>query len=109
MNSYWVYNLPNWAFATLTICAYLSFGLAGLFLTRKLVRKLHRIDHSHNDIVSYYLAAVTVFYGITLGLVAVGTWNTYADISGKIDSEAQVIASIYRDARGYEEPWRGQL
>jgi hypothetical protein len=78
-------------------------------LSRTRVRRLHIKDHSHNDIVGYYLSAVTVFYGITLGLVAVGTWNTYSDIQTKVDKEAQVIASLYRDVNGYPEPARSEL
>lgn len=109
MNFYWVYDLPNWLFAVLTILVYVAFSLGGLFATRKWVKRLHQIDHSHNDIVSYYLAAVTVFYGITLGLVAVGTWDTFTAIDGKVDSEAQVVASIYRDVNGYNEPWRTEM
>ncbi len=109
MKFYWVYDLPNWLFAIVTIIAYIIFGAVGLYLTRKWVRRLHQVDHSHNDIVGYYLAAVTVFYGITLGLVAVGTWGTFSTISSKVDSEAQVIASIYRDVSSYNEPWKSEM
>lgn len=109
MNFYWIYSLPNWLFATLTILIYILFGLGGLYATRKWVRNLHQIDHSHNDIVGYYLAAVTVFYGITLGLVAVGTWDTFSATSSKIDNEAQVVASIYRDVNSYSEPWKSEM
>ncbi|MGI4020684.1 MAG: hypothetical protein ACRYFA_04200 [Janthinobacterium lividum] len=109
MNFYWIYNLPNWLFATLTILVYVLFGLAGLFATRNWVRRLHKIDHSHNDIVGYYLAAVTVFYGITLGLVAVGTWDTFSATSSKVDDEAQVVASTYRDVNSYGEPWKSEM
>jgi nitrate reductase gamma subunit len=70
---YWVYDIPNWLFAFLCIGVFVAFGLLGLTLTRRFVRRVHREDHSHNDVVGFYLAAVTVFYGITLGLVAVGT------------------------------------
>ena len=62
-----------------------------------------------NDIVGYYLGATTLFYGITLGLVAVGTWNTYSEVSIKVDREAQVISSLYRDVNHYPEPVRSAL
>ena len=109
MTMYWVYDLPNWLFGALCIASFLLFSLTGLRLTRGWVRRLHQVDHSHNDIVSYYLAAVTVFYGITLGLVAVGTWNTYSEVETKVDHEAQVIASLYRDVSAYPEPFRTTL
>ena len=73
------------------------------------VRRQHRVGHSHNDIVSYFFAAVTVFYGITLGLLAVSAWTNYSDIESKVDKEAEVISSLYRDLGGYPEPVRSAL
>ena len=93
MDLHWLYDLPNWLFGATIIGVFTAIGLAGLFLTRRLVRRLHRIDHSHNDIVGFYLAAITVFYGITLGLVAVGTWETYSDVQNKVDHEAVALGA----------------
>ena len=109
LSLYWVYDLPNWLFCVLSILAFVAFGVAGLLPSRKWVRRQHRINSSHNDIVGYYLAAVTVFYGITLGLVAVGTWTTYSDVGTTVDREAEVIGSLYRDVGGYPEPVRDAL
>jgi hypothetical protein len=109
LSLYWVYDLPNWLFGLLTIATFVAFGIVGLFPTRKWVRRQHRVDHSHNDIVGYYLAAITVFYGITLGLVAVGTWTTYSDVETIVDREAEVLSSLYRDVDSYPEPLRGTL
>ena len=106
MNLYWVYDLPNWIFGTLTVFVFVVVGLAGLYATRGWVRRLHHIDHSHNDIVGFYLAAVTVFYGITLGLLAVGTWTTYADVQARVEREAIALGGLYRDIDAYPEPVR---
>ena len=106
---YWVYDLPNWSFCLLTIIVFVAFGVAGLLPTRNWVRRQHRVNHSHNDIVGFYLAAVTVFYGITLGLVAVGTWTTYSDVGTKVDREAEVVSSLYRDVSGYPDSIRAAL
>ena len=109
MSMYWVYDLPSWLFGLLTVAAIMAFGSAGLFATRKLVRRLHGVDHSHNDIVGFYLAAIAVFYGVTLGLVAVGTWTTYSDVEAKVDREATAIGALYRDVGSYPEPTRTEL
>lgn len=109
MNFYFLYDLPNWLFASVIILFFVSFGLIGLILSRKIIKRLHQADQAHNDIVSYYLAAMTVFYGITLGLVAAGTWNTYSSLNNKVDEEAQVVASIYRDVRGYPDTLKRKL
>ena len=106
---YWVYEIPNWLFGLLCIGAFITFGLVGLPLTRRFAKRVHMVDHSHNDIVGYYLAAVTVFYGITLGLVAIGTWNNYSSVQDRVDHEAQTVASLYRDVNAYPEPYRTLL
>ena len=109
MSFYWLYDLPNWLFGTAVVGFFVLFGISGVFVTRKWVRRLHKIDHSHNDIVGYFLSAITVFYGITLGLVAVGTWNTYSIAQGRVAAEAQTIASLYRVVGSYAEPLRSEL
>ncbi|MGI4730478.1 MAG: hypothetical protein ACRYFW_01870 [Janthinobacterium lividum] len=87
----------------------MSFGVVGLRLTRGWIRRVHKVDHSHNDIVGYFLAALTVFYGITLGLVAIGTWETFSAVGDKVDAEAAVVASLYRDVGSYPGPVRAEL
>jgi hypothetical protein len=72
MSLYWVYDLPSWLFGVLTIAIAVAIGLAGLYATRKWVRRVHGSQHSHNDVVGYYLAAVCVFYGITFGVTRSG-------------------------------------
>ena len=109
MTLYWLYDLPSWLFAAVVISFFVAIGVGGLRLTRGWVKRIHQVDHSHNDIVGYFLAALTVFYGITLGLVAIGTWETFSAVGEKVDAEAQVVASLYRDVGGYREPWRAQL
>ncbi len=106
---YWLYDLPNWLFGVIVVTFFLLYGLLGLFLTRTWIRKQHVTDHSHNDIVSYFLAAITVFYGITLGLLAVATWTNYSSTQDKVDVESQRVASLYRDVNSFPEPQRTAL
>ena len=109
MNFYWVYDIPTILFGFLSVITFIAIGLLGLYPTRNWVKRQHRSDKAHNDIVSYYLAAVTVFYGITLGLLAVGAWTTYSDVQSKVDKEAETLNSLYRDISGYPQPLRQTL
>src|SRR6516225_5379056 len=109
MNWYWVYDLPTWLFAALTITVAIAIGLGGYYATRKWVRRVHGEAHSHNDIVGYYLGAICLLYGITLALVAVGTWQTYTDVDTKVDQEAAALAALYRDVSNFPEPKRSEL
>lgn len=103
---YWVYDLPNWLFGALTVIVFVAFGLAGLYLTRDWVRRIHHKDHTYNDIIGFYMAGVTVLYGVSVGLLAIGAWATYSDVQGKIDHEAAALGALYRDVGAYPEPAR---
>src|SRR6516225_6709498 len=106
---YWVYELPNWLFGVLTVAVTVAIGLVGLFATRRWVRRVHEDRHSHNEFVAYFLGAVCVFYGITLGLLAVATWQTYSDVQTRVGEEAAAVGALYRDVSGFPEPNRTEL
>ncbi len=109
MNVYWLYDLPTWLFGLLSVAVTVAVGLIGFYATRKWVREVHGAEHSHNEIVGFYLGAVCLFYGITLGLVAVGTWQVYSDVDNKVDEEASALAALYRDVSSFPEPKRAEL
>jgi hypothetical protein len=109
MDLHWLYDLPSALLAALILGFFMVIGIIGLLLTRAWIKRLHRIDHSHNDIVGFYLAAITVYYGITLGLVAVGTWQTYSDVQNRVEHEAAALGAIYRDISAFPDPYRTQL
>jgi len=100
---YWVYDIPDWLFTLLTVLAMVSVGVGGMFATRTWVKRMH-LTHSHNEMVSYYLSAVGVFYGITLGLIAISTWQTYTDVDTKVTLEASALGALWRDVSSYPEP-----
>lgn len=106
---YWVYGLPNWLFGLLSVLVFCGFGITGLFVTRKWVPSLHHATLSHNDIVGYYFGAITVLYGITLGLLMVGVWSTFTDTEEKVDREAGALGALYLDVSHYPEPNRELL
>jgi hypothetical protein len=106
---YWFYDLPDWLSGILVGIVFVSVGSIGLVATRRRVRKLHGVPHSHNEVVGFYLGAIAVFYGITLGLLAVSTWTTYSDVEAKVDQEAIALGGLYRSVSSYPEPVRSQL
>src|SRR5207247_10762457 len=53
--------------------------------------------------------AIGVFYGITVGLIAVGVWNTNSSASDLVSKEATSIGALYRDVSGYPQPLRDLL
>jgi Protein of unknown function (DUF4239) len=109
MSVYRLYDLPTWLFGLLSVAVTVAVGLVGFYGTRKWVREVHGTEHSHNEIVGFYLGAVCIFYGITLGLIAVGTWEVYSDVENKVGEEASALAALYRDVSSFPEPKRPEL
>ena len=86
-----------------------AVALAGLVLVRRqLIPRLH-YDDGANDAVSGTVQAIGVFYGITVGLIAVGVWNTNSTASDLVSKEATSISALYRDVSGYPSPFREEL
>src|SRR6187402_2739713 len=108
MTLYWIYDLPNWLFGTLVVGFFVGFAVIGLLIHRRFVLKIFG-RHPHNDMVSYYLATVGVFYGITLGLISVGTYTTFAEIDSAASTEAVTLSALYNDISSYPEPIRSEL
>jgi hypothetical protein len=109
MSMYWVYDIPNWTLGVLTVVVLGGGAVAGLFATRPLVRWLVAGSPKHNDVVSYFVAAIGVLYGLALGLIAVATWQNFSDLDSLVAKEASALAGLYRDLDGYPGPFRARV
>jgi hypothetical protein len=107
-NFLWIYDLPNWASFFLIVGLTTATGLLGLFGLRKWISRLH-VEQNHNEVISYFLAAVVLFYGVMVGLIAVGIWEEFSSADEKVAEEAAALASVYRDAGAYPDPIRARL
>ena len=56
-----------------------------------------------------YYSAIGIFYGLALGLIAVGVWETFGNISLQTDQEAAILGSMYRIVDTYPDPTRSKL
>ena len=104
----WFVNLPDWLYGILAVMFAVGIGVGGLLITRRRIARLHETV-SHNEIVSYYLSTVAIFYGIMLGLIAVSVWEGYNGAVTAVASEAGSLSALYRDVSGYPEPTRSAL
>jgi Protein of unknown function (DUF4239) len=105
----WLYEIPP-LFSAIVVVAFIeALSLIGLFLVRRFV--LHRFHYGEgiNDAISGTVQAIGVFYGITIGLIAIGVWNTNSSASDLVSKEAAAIGSLYRDVSGYPQPIRAEL
>jgi Protein of unknown function (DUF4239) len=103
MDFYWVYDLPTWQFALLSVIFFVAFAIAGLLIFRKFIFS-RIIPQSHNDIVSYFMAGLNAVYGITLGLIAVGAWENFSAVDDAVTREAAALSSLYQDLHLVQTP-----
>jgi hypothetical protein len=108
VNLFWIYDIPNWASFLVIVGATLAVGLIGLFGLSPWVSHLH-VERNHNEAVSYFWSAVVLFYGVMVGLIAVGVWQQFSNTDEKVALEASALAALYRDVSAYPEPFRARL
>ncbi len=104
-----VYDLPTWLFCSIIIGTWVTSGVVGLLITRPIVARVVAKRGPANDLVSYFLSACGVFYGITLGLIAVGAWQQFNDVGSRVSNEASSLAALYRNVSAYPQPAREGL
>ena len=105
----WLYNLPTWLFALLTMSGFVSLALVGLRLIHRRLNAGTLANLIDNGTVGWFFSGVTVLYGLLLGLLTVATWTNYTQATGLASQEAASLAVLYRDLAGYPLPERIQL
>jgi hypothetical protein len=105
----WLYEIRPLYAAIIMVLFIEAISLLGLFLARRFLLPRFRYSEGINDAVSGTVQAIGVFYGITVGLIAVGVWNTNSNASDLVSKEATSIGALYRDVSGYPEPLRDGL
>ena len=104
MDFYWIYDIPVfWAFIII-VGGFTLFGFIGARVVRRLFYKRLGYSHDRNEQISFFMSSLAVFYGITLGLVAVSTWENHIQVQEKVSKEAAVLAALYRDIGSFPEP-----
>lgn len=105
----WVYGLDPWQLALFMVLLFEVVSLAGLLLVRRFILPRLRYHDGINDAISGTVQSIGVFYGITIGLIAVGVWNNYSAVSTMASNEAAIIATLYRDVSTYPETERNAM
>ena len=109
MSFYWVYDLPGWLLCLLMVTVSIGAAVLGLLVTRGPARRLFGPPPGHNDIVSYYMGAFGVFYGLTLGLIAVATWPNYTEVMKLVEQEAAALRVLHANVSWYPQAVRPEL
>jgi hypothetical protein len=105
----WLYQTHPFYAAIVLLALIEIVSMIGLFLSRWLVIPRLTYHDGANDAVSGTVQAIGVFYGITVGLIAVAVWNANSTASDLVSGEASAIGGLYRDVSGYPTPIREEL
>jgi hypothetical protein len=105
----WLYEMSSFHAAVFLVASVELLSLAGLLLARRYLIPRFHFGDGNNDAVSGTVQAIGVFYGITVGLIAIGVWNTNTSASDLVSREASAIGTLYRDVSGYPSPLREAL
>lgn len=107
----WVHDLSARVFGPLCIVAFVLPTMAGLWLVHRKVHQRLRLTETliDNGVVGWFFSGIFTIYGITLGLIAVTTWESYSHVSEIVSHEASSIAALYRDTAGFPNPLRDDL
>ena len=105
----WMYNLPTWSLALLIVSVFLGVALMGLAFTH---RRLHRSGAANsidNGTVGWFFSAVSLLYGLLLGLLTVAAWGSYNQATVIASEEASATAVLYRDLAAYPDTARDAM
>jgi Protein of unknown function (DUF4239) len=108
MDFYWLYELTTGQLFAVVTATVVVFSLAGARALRGRFDQWMGLDSGSNEIVGYFLSFTGAFYGIMLGLVAVGAWETYNSAGEAAKKEAAIAASLYRDVTYLPAPHDGR-
>ena len=97
-----LFDLPLLITGTAIVFSLCLYALIGQVVVRRYVLTRLKILDADSDFNGAMLQAVMVFYGLAVALIAVSVWQTYADVSKTLSSEATSIAALYRAFGGSE-------
>ena len=104
MDFYWVYDLPSWQFFIITVLVFTGFSLLSAYVFNSWLEKKLGIKEEHNSIVDPYLTLSSVFYGITIGLIAVSSYENFNSTDEKVNNESSELNALYRDVSILTKP-----
>jgi hypothetical protein len=104
-------ELPGWAIAPVCVLGFVIPALVGLWLVHRHIHERLRIGETliDNGVVGWFFSGILTIYGITLGLIAITTWESSSAVAGVASREAAAIAALYRDTSGFPAPLQQQL
>ena len=104
-----VSRLPIWLIGVIIVGGFIVLACGGLLLYRRLTHGRLNLPEDMNNDVIFFASAISVFYSLTVGLIAVGVWTNYAEVQNIAAAESASMAALFRDVSNFPEPQRTTL
>jgi hypothetical protein len=106
-----IHALPAWAIAPACVLGFAVPGMVGLWLVQRGIHERFKVGETlvDNGVVGWFFSGTLTIYGITLGLIAVTTWENSSRVEDIASREAATIAALYRDSNSFPSPARDEL
>ena len=105
----WLYTIPTWSLALLIVSGFLAISLLELAFTHRRLHRSGAADSLDNGTVGWFFSAVSLLYGLLLGLLTVAAWGSYNQATLIASQEASATAVLYRDLAAYPNTTRDAL
>jgi hypothetical protein len=105
----WMYTLHPFVLGVLMQFVIVGLSMLGLVLVRRYVLPRLHLHEGVNEAISGTVQAIGVFYGVTVGLIAVGVWTTSSNSTDLVSQEASSIGALYRDVQNLPPAQSGPM
>ena len=72
-------RFPPWLCGVVIVGLFVTLAVAGLPIFQRLTAGRLRLTEEMNNDIIFFASAISVFYSLTVGLIAVGVWNRGAE------------------------------
>ncbi len=103
-----ILNVPTWLLGLLVVGGVVLLSVTGLFACRPLLPH-HTKLREHHDVAGPILGVVGVLYAVLLAFVVVTVWQNMDRTNANVQTEANYLADIYRDAEAFAPEFRERV
>lgn len=93
--------------AIIVVGGIISFAVGGLLVMRRLVH--HTKLRPHHEVADPILGVVGAIYAVLLAFVVISVWQEFDKSNANVETEANYLADIYRDAEAFQPEFRQNI
>jgi CDP-diglyceride synthetase len=103
----WIYALPIWLLAPLTVIVGCTVSLTGLRVARSLIKRRELIPQ--NDVAGSIFGLIGTVLAVALSFMFINVWSQYVLASNTVQLEASAVSDLHHIADSFPEPTRSKL